>query len=311
MKQRTQADHYQADVTREDGWQRRALIPELGQCYTDRIALEPGLNVAYSYYQPTKDLVEESIVEKDTSTLSLTFGLSGRSYFRGQTFNADQFVFEPNHSTMTTFGNSVGERVYSAGDCVEQLRIIVDGRLFEHYQIPFSANADALKRPQKQDHRPTTPSTDYLVRRLLLLSKSARNARPLEKHILTFTLLSEQLALLPNNTERSSGNLDEEKLHKAKTFMLANMEQRLSVAFIAHQVGLSETKLHNGFKALFDQSPYQFLLSARMQKAWELLQSGYQVSQAAYAVGYEHPSNFSAAFRQFFGHSPKAISSRS
>ncbi|WP_417559700.1 helix-turn-helix domain-containing protein [Marinomonas sp.] len=46
-----------------------------------------------------------------------------------------------------------------------------------------------------------------------------------------------------------------------------------------------------------------------MHKAWELLTSGYQVAQTAYAVGYEHPSNFSAAFNRFYGCPPKSITS--
>ncbi len=56
-------------------------------------------------------------------------------------------------------------------------------------------------------------------------------------------------------------------------------------------------------------TPYQMLLDIRMNKAWELLSTGLQVAQTAYAVGYEHPSNFSAAFTRFYGRSPKSIAS--
>ncbi|MCU9949128.1 helix-turn-helix domain-containing protein [Pseudomonas sp. PDM13] len=44
-----------------------------------------------------------------------------------------------------------------------------------------------------------------------------------------------------------------------------------------------------------------------MHKAHLLLESGCQVAQAAWQVGYRHPNNFSAAFTAFFGKSPKTV----
>lgn len=313
MVQRIYQDQYQPDIPLESGWLRRQLESALGHCYTDRLQLEPGLSIAYSHYAPKTDIIESSVMEQDNATFSLTFGLSGKSCYRPKQLHHDEFVFEPKHSTVTTFGNSVGERCYQAGDVVKQLRIIVDGSLFERYQMPFPSEAGKLKSPQKHRHTLTTSSCDYLVQRLALLAQSNRHERPLEKHILVMNLLSEQLALLPPQEDHISSTyrtLDEAKLLKAKDFMLQNMGQPLSLAYIATHVGLSESKLQTSFKTYFNQSPYRFLLEARMLKAWELLQSGYQVAQTAYAVGYEHPSNFSAAFRQFFGQTPKSIASR-
>ncbi|MDF3852258.1 helix-turn-helix domain-containing protein, partial [Achromobacter denitrificans] len=40
---------------------------------------------------------------------------------------------------------------------------------------------------------------------------------------------------------------------------------------------------------------------------WELLETGCQVAQAAYRVGYRHPANFSAAFTRFHGRAPKSV----
>lgn len=312
MAQRIHQDLYQPDIRLENGWSRRQLDPALGHCYTDRLLLEPGLSIAYSHYAPKTDVVESSVMEQDNTTFSLTFGLSGKSCYRPKQLHRDEFVFETKYTTVTTFGHSVGERCYQAGSVVNQLRIIVDGSLFERYQMPFPSAARNLKSPQKHRHAITTSSSDYLVQRLTLLAQSNRSERPLEKHILVMNLLSEQLMQLTHQEDSATSahrGIDEAKLLNAKAFMLQNMEQPLSLAYIATQVGLSESKLQTGFKTYFNQSPYRFLLEARMLKAWELLQSGYQVTQAAYAVGYEHPSNFSAAFRQFFGQTPKSVGS--
>lgn len=313
MVQRISPDQYLPEIRLESGWLRQQLPPELGRCYTDRLALEPGLSIAYSNYQPTVNVTESSIMEQDNVTFSLTFGLSGKSCYRPKQLHQEEFVFEPQHTTVTTFGNSIGERYYKAGEVVSQLRIIVDSSLFERYQMPFPSEAKKLKSPQKHRHAETPSGSCCLVQRLALLSQSLSHGRPLEKHILVMNLLSEQLAMLPKHSQldsHSNRTVDEAKLLKAKDFMLQNIEQPLSIAYIACYAGLSESKLQTGFKTYFNQSPYRFLLEARMLKAWELLQSGYQVAQTAYAVGYEHPSNFSAAFKQFFGQTPKSIASR-
>ena len=49
------------------------------------------------------------------------------------------------------------------------------------------------------------------------------------------------------------------------------------------------------------------LTEMRMRRAWELLETGCQVAQAAYRVGYCHPANFSAAFTRFHGRAPKSV----
>ena len=102
---------------------------------------------------------------------------------------------------------------------------------------------------------------------------------------------------------------DEHKIAQARLFMIQHMSQPLSIAFICQKIGISESKLKQGFNAIYNTSPYKLLLEARMHKAWELLTSGHQVAQTAYAVGYEHPSNFSAAFNRFYGCPPKSITS--
>ena len=47
-----------------------------------------------------------------------------------------------------------------------------------------------------------------------------------------------------------------------------------------------------------------------MRRAWALLETGCQVAQAGWQVGYAHPSNFSAAFTRFYGRSPKSVFGR-
>ncbi len=310
MAYRIKNHQSQLSVLNSPGWQRRTLPPELGRCFIDQCVLEPGLTIAYSHYHPNQDLIEESTIEQEGISFSLTYGLTGTSQYRPKQLHQDDFVFQPNFSTASTFANTVGERVFKADEIVSQLRIIVNSRLFERYQIPFDANPKATPMPRKHLHGSITSNTAHFVRRLAQISQIHCGERPLEKHILTLNLLSEQLSLLSpeDRADKSSHRVSDLKILQARDLMLDNLASPLSLTYVAQQVGISESKLQKGFKHYFGVSPYQLLLEARMQKAHDLLHAGYQVAQVAYAVGYEHPSNFSAAFRQFFGMTPKSIS---
>lgn len=299
---------------RQSGWQRQSISAELGECYVDRFIIEPGLAIAYSSYTPNQDLIEESIIEKDTSTFSLTYGLEGYSRYQAKQNNTEDFIFEPNYTTITTFGNSYGKRVYAANKTTSQLRILVDGSVFKRYQIPFEFQADKIPLPRQHQHIKTSKNTQHYINRLIHLALSAHTERPLEKNILVLNLLSEQLERLQTNTMIEPQSLgislgDEHKIEQARLFMIQHMSQPLSIAFVCQKIGISESKLKQGFNAIYNTSPYKLLLEARMHKAWELLTSGHQVAQTAYAVGYEHPSNFSAAFNRFYGCPPKSITS--
>ncbi|MCW4630631.1 MULTISPECIES: helix-turn-helix transcriptional regulator [Marinomonas] len=298
----------------QSGWQRQAISSQLGECYIDRFVIEPGLSIAYSRYTPTQDLIEESTIEKDSSTLSLTYGLEGHSRYQTKQNNTEDFIFEPNYTTITTFGNSSGKRLYAAHKTTSQLRILVDGSAFKRYQIPFEFQADKIPLPRQHQHIKTSKNTQHYINRLMQIALSKHTERPLEKNILVLNLLSEQLERLQTNTGKERQNLDinlgdEHKIAQARLFMIHHMSQPLSIAFVCQKIGISESKLKLGFRAIYNTSPYKLLLEARMHKAWELLTSGHQVAQTAYAVGYEHPSNFSAAFNRFYGCPPKSITS--
>jgi transcriptional regulator GlxA family with amidase domain len=55
-------------------------------------------------------------------------------------------------------------------------------------------------------------------------------------------------------------------------------------------------------------SVHDCLQKVRMERAYELLQDDtYSIAWIAGAVGYDHPCNFSTAFRGYFGYAPHKI----
>ena len=141
-----------------------------------------------------------------------------------------------------------------------------------------------------------------------LASELARGCDPLDGHIKALTLLSRQLRSLaaPPEPGRLS-QADIARLEQARALMVEQLNRDLTVQYLCLATGLNEFKLKEGFRKHYGTSPGRLLTELRMRRAWELLETGCQVAQAAYRVGYRHPANFSAAFTRFHGRTPKSV----
>ncbi|WP_417317724.1 helix-turn-helix transcriptional regulator [Emcibacter sp.] len=98
------------------------------------------------------------------------------------------------------------------------------------------------------------------------------------------------------------------KLYEAQRILVANYRSPPTIAVLARKVGLNRTRLCMEFREMFGVTIAEFAQSYRMNKARELLQDrNLSISQVAEAVGYEHPTNFTAAFKKQYGFLPKVI----
>ena len=80
---------------------------------------------------------------------------------------------------------------------------------------------------------------------------------------------------------------------------------------LARDVGTHPAKLMRLFKAVHGSTISGYLEAFRMERARQLLDQGdLPVTQIAYEVGYEHPSNFATAFKRRYGLSPSAVRAR-
>ncbi|MDQ6418298.1 response regulator [Paenibacillus sp. LHD-117] len=96
------------------------------------------------------------------------------------------------------------------------------------------------------------------------------------------------------------------EVRQAVAYLEKHYTERISIADIAGQVGLSEPYLCQIFKAETNSSIVTRLNDIRMEKAFELLGTGrYLVKQAAIEVGISDPFYFNRLFKKRFGISPK------
>jgi AraC-like DNA-binding protein len=96
------------------------------------------------------------------------------------------------------------------------------------------------------------------------------------------------------------------KIKHAKEHLLKHLEAAPTIKELSKVAGLNEFQLKAGFKEIYGNTVYGYLLDHKLDHARTLLDSRkYQVNEVAAEIGYSNTSHFIAAFRKKFGITPK------
>jgi AraC-like DNA-binding protein len=99
---------------------------------------------------------------------------------------------------------------------------------------------------------------------------------------------------------------DLRSLHAARSILMKQLSPPPTIRQVARVVGINETSLKRGFKALFGETIFDFSVRCRMEHAITLLRERQMpVARVAETVGYSHQTSFASAFRRHFGICPK------
>ncbi|TNC51169.1 GlxA family transcriptional regulator [Rubellimicrobium rubrum] len=95
------------------------------------------------------------------------------------------------------------------------------------------------------------------------------------------------------------------KLSRVVQIMEQAIEDPISPAILAKDVGLSTRQLERLFRRYLDRSPKRYYMELRLQKARNLLmQTDMSVINVALACGFASPSHFSKCYRAHYGSTP-------
>ncbi len=98
---------------------------------------------------------------------------------------------------------------------------------------------------------------------------------------------------------------DIDRIYQARAILMQNSQHPPSLLALAHQVGLNDYKLKQGFRQVFATTVFGCLHQYRMEQARQLLETKQlSVEIAAQTVGYASLSSFHRAYKKHFGVNP-------
>ena len=98
---------------------------------------------------------------------------------------------------------------------------------------------------------------------------------------------------------------DLNRIYEARDYLAQHYAHPPNIPELARLVGVNQTKLKASFREVLGLTIYGFIQQCRMERAEELLAAGeHGIAQVAYAVGYDYPANFTAAFKRHSGQLP-------
>lgn len=262
-----------------------------------------------SHYCPKQDLLIETEQAALSPRLVITLGLQGQSCFKSR--EGTRLVFSQNHTTITSFQASRGERYYAAQQFTQQLRLVLSTDWLVQ-QIGDTETDSLFASPHLQLHH---------------YHRSALETRVLSQQLRQKLLNGRLQTMMQQGLAQSIVALELERFwqtrgvmrsrYRAQDRQLAEaLRARLDAEFchaptldeLAHEFELSAFRLQKLFQHFFQVSISDYVTQLKMHHAYHLLQqSGSRIADVAQQVGYRHQGNFSQAFRRYFGVLPNQL----
>ncbi|TPQ24553.1 AraC family transcriptional regulator [Methylomonas koyamae] len=291
---------------------RQSLPDALGSGHSAVFPLDTDLSFIETRYRPNRDLAVSTRIERQEPRLVVTLGMRGCSRFveRGGT----AIVFNEGYTSITAFNASDGERQYQAECEMWQLRFSLTKTWLDQY-LGENASAALFKNGgiNLLSQKPISSTALIAVEQLVSCNVSAPLKRMFMHGQAMSILASELNPLWQNSIHHRSGFTEKDRAmaYAARTILIQEFRAPPSVAQLAKRVGTNPFKLKKLFHHYFENTPYGIVLNTRMYNAYRILEAGTcQIDVAAELVGYNHASNFSAAFSKYFGISPRHIAKR-
>jgi len=291
---------------------KQSLPDELGQGHSAMFQLDTDLNYIETHYQPSQDLAVLTRMDQPEPRLVVTLGMKGQSRFVDK--QGHEIIFNEGYTSITAFHASVGERQYQAQNDMAQVRFSLGKTWLDRYfGEKNSARFFNKNSIRLLSHRPISNTALIATRQLLACDVDA-SVKRLFMHGQAMSILATELShLWRDNQENASifHQKDQDIAQAARSILINEFKNPPSVSALSKRVGTNQFKLKQLFHHYFNTTPYGLLLAIRMDNAYRLLEtSSCQIDVAADYVGYNHASNFSAAFSKYFGISPSSIAKR-
>lgn len=268
-------------------------------------------DMAVCFWECTTNTPKEYTITFDTPVLQFSFILEGESISSAD--EQKDFARHKELIEMRFFHANSGQIRLAAHQSHKWLDIVLSPSFLdlalpeESAHLPESIRKVVLEEVAHIpcDSRRMTPD-QFVAATQLAHCPYTHAARTLFLKSKTLELLSHVLAVhSPTPCQTHLSSYEMECLKTAKDILIADVENPPTLKELSIMVGLNETKLKTGFKALFGQTVYGYFKTYRIELARQrLLDETCSISQVASSVGYTNISHFSAAFKERHGVTP-------
>ncbi|MFD0711518.1 helix-turn-helix transcriptional regulator [Paenibacillus sp. GCM10027626] len=286
--------------------QRIVFPPHLGNGCMSRTKIRPGIEVVISDMTLEEDL-HQYIYENRILEINYCFSGDTDCYFQGNRFSTP--VQSGNIYSMEDGEIHLFRRSKQRYKSLE-IRMLPEQllRFFEYDED----SAGVEKWLKKQNGQMTPLQSSVLLNRAVNEIVYSSYNGPLRRLHLESKIMEVLLHVLERDEGETDADAaasikkqDKERLYAAKQIVEERLENPLSLKELARAAELNEFKLKKGFKALFGMTVFEYVRERRLEKGLFLMQiEQLNVGEAAAAVGYSNPSNFSAAFYKKYGCKP-------
>ncbi|MFP4299083.1 MAG: helix-turn-helix transcriptional regulator [Spirulinaceae cyanobacterium] len=281
------------------------------------IELRSGLRIDIGRSQLFKDC-HFAVEHPHSYPLTLAFQLSGKARVFTAGINPNSYYEGSGENYLFSVAGTKEIEEKFANQTYLGIRIRVDASFFKTFDcddlegIPTEVAALISNQDMAVFHRnagQSTPAMRLALQEILncpyrgIMKQLYLESKVLELMTLQFAQLVERDR--DQQLSRQFHPQEIDRIHQAKAILIENCDDPPTLVNLARQVGLSDRKLKQGFRACFGTTAFKYLHDYRMERARELLAEGEQsVAEVANAVGYSHLSHFAAAFRRKFGINP-------
>lgn len=233
---------------------------------------------------------------------NLIFNFNHGSYKINLTDGHSFLFYNPNLDMPLNLNISAQSKVLIIAVSIKTLHSI-----FAQYNI----NNDIIERTQFDKFYEQKSFTSNM--RAVLNQIENMNLNPAFENLYLLGKMYEMFTLYFANIEHKRDYcpyLDNEvqarKLKLAKDILVENLSKPPLMKDLCERVELSEYHLKEGFKKIYGNTVYGYVLDKKLEIAKEKLMAGqHKVKEIAFEIGYENPSHFIAAFKKKYGVTPK------
>ena len=286
------------------------MFKNVGESSLDEITLEKGFYVLH--FQNESNQIQSFEREIDSSFIQMHFCLRGNSKFL---FNDGSYSFDvldnrsillynPQRTLPINLEIQPKTTLVSLMISIEKFHSLFSK---ESGYIPFLSDKNSNKK--YYDDTEIKPMVSVVLQQIINASINSS-----VKELYVKGKVYELLSLHFQKEESASGEycpflVDEQnvlKIRKAKEIIISRMAEPPSLHELASEIGLTLKKLKEGFKQIYGDTVYSFLLDYKLEHSRKLLESNqYNVNEVGLQVGYSTASHFIAAFKKKFGTTPK------